>query len=205
VIGEILKPPTDNLYKFISICGLTLFLISITVPPWLLNKTWLAYYETDKDLRIVELELQDFRRRQEEGMERDAKAYLEISELSKELFDPRKAATEQSARSANRDLIKSKIDEQKRKGLERHTAEMELLLSQARKTAEMSYKVKVLAWQQKTSKVLAGLCILGAVTGLVIGWKGFRLWSLRVQAFQDAILKKQAEQEQSAIANQNGH
>ncbi len=57
---EFLKPPTDSLYKFLALSGLILFLVSITWPPWLLNKLVLSQYEVERDQQILKAEVNHF-------------------------------------------------------------------------------------------------------------------------------------------------
>ena len=53
---DILKPPTDNLYKFISIFGLLIFLASFIFPQILSREYSLKYAEVEGEIRVLENE-----------------------------------------------------------------------------------------------------------------------------------------------------
>jgi hypothetical protein len=70
---DFLKPPTDNLYKFLAMSGLLLFLVSMTYPPWLYYRLNISIYELEKDSKILELEAEA-----EQTRRKDFKAALDV-------------------------------------------------------------------------------------------------------------------------------
>jgi hypothetical protein len=69
---DFLKPPTDNLYKFVPIPGLLLVLVSLTYPPWLSYRLNISIYELEKDTKILELEVKG-RTNQRQGLQGGAR------------------------------------------------------------------------------------------------------------------------------------
>ena len=76
--------------------------------------------------------------------------------------------------------------------MEKALAITETMATQRKKLIEVKYKNEAALWESRSGKVISILALIGAAVGLFIGRKGFNLWSLRVQVFQDAILRKQA-------------
>lgn len=54
---DILKPPTDNLYKFIAISGLLIFLASFIFPQILYKDYAMKFAEIEGDLRVMQKQL----------------------------------------------------------------------------------------------------------------------------------------------------
>jgi hypothetical protein len=55
---DILKPPTDNLYKFIAISGLLIFLASFVFPQILYKEYAIKYAEIEGDLSVLERQIE---------------------------------------------------------------------------------------------------------------------------------------------------
>jgi hypothetical protein len=199
VIGDLLKPPTDNLYKFMCICGLILFLISSTYPPWLVHRTTLASYEAERDSQLLDLDLAESKRRSkafqdeiakedEENLAIDAKL-----ESAQERFNSKQLSrSERESILAELQRMKTALSERRKKRTELLNAFTELAANIQAKNVELHYKTRVILWEIWYGRVAIILCLLGCALGLMLGRKGFNLWSLRVQVYQDAILKKQA-------------
>jgi hypothetical protein len=51
---DVLKPPTDNLYKFVAISGLLIFLASFIFPQILYKDYLIKFAEIEGDLRVLE-------------------------------------------------------------------------------------------------------------------------------------------------------
>jgi hypothetical protein len=85
------------------------------------------------------------------------------------------------------------LDEKKKREFELRRSLDEVSNNALRKSIENDYKLKIVEWESRNGKLLMVLCLGGLVAGAVIAGRGLILWSLRVQVFQDAILKKQAE------------
>ena len=70
---DFLKPPTDNLYKFLAMSGLLLLLVSQTYPPCLYYRLNISMYELEKDQKTIGLEI-----KAEETRGKDFKAELDV-------------------------------------------------------------------------------------------------------------------------------
>lgn len=195
---DFLKPPTDNLYKFMTLSGLILLLFSLSYPPWLLNKTKLAIYDAQRDLEILEMEQEADKTKYDE-FNRQAAEMLADRELVERQLDALEKRIK-SSKSANDDAavvaefkrLQTLFEEKKRRHSEIENATNEMSRSFKRKSIELTYKLRVLEWESRTVVTVGILALLGTVGGFLLGVRGFNLWSLRVQVFQDAILKKQA-------------
>lgn len=191
---DFLKPPTDSLYKFVALSGLILILVSITWPPWLLNKLMLSQYEVEKDQKVLEAEIN------QTGLET-----LQFG-LAEELFNvdtkELKVKTEelqQQSSSSKKQALNKEIEglkahwQERYKELEKRGQDQGRALAANQKMIlEMNYKLKVFNWYTRAIRAVYVMAVLTFLIGLVMSVWGFRLWYLRLQIYQDALVKRQA-------------
>jgi len=203
VIGDFLKPPTDNLYKFMCIVGLILFLVSVTYPPWLLHRSTLALLEAQRDSELLQLEADDETNKHQAFMKQAkdeiAEGDVQISRL-KAISEQgqnksRLSTSERTAINREIEAMEAKHLQSIQKREELYKAAQDAALEVQKHSAALRYKTRIITWESWYGRIAMVLCIAGLILGAVLGRKGFNLWSLRVQVYQDAILKKQAEQE----------
>jgi cell division protein FtsB len=200
---EFLKPPTDNLYKFMCICGLILFLVSVTYPTWLLNKLVHSYYENRRDSEVLRVDVDSHQWRGELLSRQQDALGTEYDAITRRVDRlKQRAATQSSRQSAitEKELAQlteaeSKLDEKNREILKAALEGFAIANTHLEKQIELNYRLKAAQWEVRSSIAISILGILGAGAGALLCRQGFNLWSLRVQVFQDAILRKQAAQE----------
>ena len=199
MIGDFLKPPTDNLYKFMCICGLILFLVSLTYPPWLLHRTTLASYDAQRDSELLDLELEESKRREKafetqlaEEDKENPRIDAKIAAANEQLKRKRLSPSERSNILAELKEMLPALDERAKRRTALLNAFKETSTNIQTKSVELRYKTRIVLLELWLSRCALIMCVIGCLLGLLIGRKGFNLWSLRVQVYQDAILKKQA-------------
>lgn len=200
MIPEFLKPPTDNLYKFITICGLVLFLISITYPPWLYHRSAMASLSAESDSEMLQLEIKDLNRKRDQFIAAIKKETAEsetqgarVKELTEQVSDGKLSAKERDKINKEVEDMNSKHEASRKESQRLSQLEDDAIDKVQRAAVELEYKVRINLWENRYGKVALIFCMVGSAIGLLIGRKGFNLWSLRVQVHQDAILRKQAE------------
>src|SRR4051812_16043058 len=84
---EIFKPPTDNLYKFVAVSGLLIFLASFIVPQRL-NRDYLIRFATvDGELRVLRNEIETLEKLREEKKEDDPEIKQLMAEIDRGLTE----------------------------------------------------------------------------------------------------------------------
>ena len=200
MIPEFLKPPTDNLYKFMTIVGLILFLISISYPPWLYHRSQMAVFDAERDAELLQLERDDLNekyRRVVEAINRETDEYNaqsdRIKELTKQTRDDKLSAKQRTAMTQEIAEMHAKNDANEKQRNSLNQVADEAADKVKKNDVELKYKLRINIWESWYGRIAMLVCLLGSVVGLIIGRKGFNLWSLRVQVYQDAILIKEAE------------
>jgi hypothetical protein len=107
---------------------------------------------------------------------------------------PRLSISERTAINREIEAMEAKHLQSNRKREELYKATQNAALEVQKHSAELRYKTRVIAWESWYGRIVMVLCIAGLVLGAILGRKGFNLWSLRVQVYQDAILKSQASE-----------
>lgn len=209
---DFLKPPTDNLYKFMTIMGLILFLVSVTYPSWLAHRTMRAAYEANRDYELLLLDVEKFKKKSDDFEREYNRQVSERPAVESELTDLEKQASNLSKLSSSRQSafiarlgqLRVKLRENQEKAQETKNASDEAALEAQKKRIELSYKLNVGIWEGRAALVCIVLGGIGGIAGVLLCVFGFNLWSLRVQVYQDAILRKQAELESGSKADPAG-
>lgn len=201
---DFLKPPTDNLYKFVAMSGLVLFLVSMTYPPWLSYRFSSSIFELEKDSKILKLEI-----KAEETRRTDFKAELDAitadgNSTLKEAEDLKRLVESQASRAQKRRLIPARVAlEQKYKLLQARVEEIKKGYNEKRATfmassdaleqkqIELESRLDLVKWAHGQLKLLGWVAIFCAGLGAFMANAGFIFWYRRVQVYQDAILRKQ--------------
>lgn len=201
---DFLKPPTDNLYKFVAMSGLVLFLVSMTYPPWLSYRFSSSIFELEKDTKILELEIEA-----EETRRTDFKAELDAitadgDNTLKEVENLKRLLESQPSRAQKRRLIpervaleqkykllKAQVEESKKGFNEKRATFMASSDALRRKQIELKSRLDLAKWAHGQLKLLGWVAIFFAGLGAFMANAGFIFWYRRVQVYQDAILRKQ--------------
>jgi len=186
---ETIKPPTDNLYKFLAIFCLGIFLASITAPFLYENKVTEQQLELLRDASIHVTNAQDWKQAGDEMRRASARSDEEFKRLN-EAVDKRLKGQlsasevqlafekEAKARSDLRESIRVLRD-----GVAKWEKE----------TADVEFKRNLLENRKDNARVMRGVCVLGAIVSLLLSSIGFRLWYKRSQRYYDIVARKRAE------------
>lgn len=171
---ELSRPPTDNLYKFVAIAGLTLFVVSTFIP---LRES----YELERRVARISARV-EWAQLEERRMYPGSQLLLEIHNRLRtagdSVSDSTRRTWREKAQAIASDLVEA--DGERRDGFVRR------LTTISADNAELG----VLA---KQTKSLARIGRFGSALGAAITILGFWLWYVRVQKLQDAELRQRAE------------
>ncbi len=190
------------------ISGLILFLLSVTYPPWLLHRTTLASYEAQRDSELLDLALAESKRRSkalDDEMAQEDKENpamdVKLSHARERLSSAHLSRSERTSILAELSEMRAAISERGKRRTELLNAFRETATNIQAKSAELRYKARVILWEIWYGRFAMILSLVGGIMGLVLGRRGFNLWSLRVQVYQDAILRNQVPSEPKSPAS----
>lgn len=201
---DFIKPPTDSLYKFVALSGLILILVSVTWPPWLLNKLMLSQYEVERDQKVLESEVN------QTGLETlqfglaEQLFNVDTKELKVKTEELQQETSVSKKQALNKEIegLKARWQEQYKEMEKRGLDQGRALAANQKMILEMNYKVKVFIWYTRAISAVYVMAVLTFSMGLVMSVWGFRLWYLRLQIYQDALVKRQANIEQDGESTQ---
>lgn len=203
MIPEFLKPPTDNLYKFTTICGLILILLSVTYPPWLINKIKHSYLENIRDYEMLNEDLKQTDRKRELLLSEQELLTKNRTVLSRQLSDlentiAKSRLTRTDKASLKKDLdrldeVRLQIEEKNSKWTEKAIAITDIMVAQQKNLIAIKFANEAALWDSRSANVITVFAVMLGIVGVYLFRRGFNLWSSRVQAYQDVILKKEAE------------
>lgn len=187
---EILKPPTDNLYKFLALSGLLLSVFSIVYPAHL-------YMEIDKDMLILDrdIELLNIGIRELNDKVKDFKSSdSEMEELLKKADEMVEKMVTNTSKQSITTAEESLAEVKKSIGMfmKEQKQFWKISGSHQKNLAEIGYKLKLIKFYSNSAKLITGFAIIGLLLGLIMTVSGFTLWYCRSQKYQDQILQKQA-------------
>ena len=174
---ELLKPPTDNLYKFLALSGVLVLAVSIFYPFW----QW--YHIKERSIEVSkesEFLLADIDRMKTE-LESDLKT---LTELQKEEEEGN---------------YKGDPVERIQRLQQRNQQHMSLALESRKKSIELHSKQELLNLYSRMAIAITLAGVLGIAGGLGTAAFGFGLWYTRLQKYQDMILQKEAEKFSTSI------
>lgn len=188
---DLLKPPTDNLYKFMAVGGIVLAVVCIIFPSMFFLQTsaeYLAYLRGRDELKVHEkftkerLETLELRKQQTT----DEKNKLE--ERLNQLTSPPRA----SGNSGEIEKLDSRIKEINRQLETLADASDQAKLDLGLKQAQIKHEETVSINRRRDSRYFVLFGWIVAVIGLYGSIIGFRRWDKRLQQFLDRILEKEA-------------
>jgi hypothetical protein len=207
---ELIKPPTDNLYKFHALVGLLLVLVSITYPVWLYHQALLLYFAARNEESQLQIQAEYVQERRN----------LLQSQMSSMLDDPDRLKTLKkviddlenqwllATPSPKRDALSSEIDRLRKRwqdALQSRTAlveESQKLMSDLRsKREQLAQQQSISKTELRMSRFMLVIGVVGFVTGVLITLRGFSKWSKRVQVYQDLTLKREADRHPPSANN----
>jgi hypothetical protein len=187
---EILKPPTDTLYKFLAVLGLVFFIASLVAPTYLAKQVNEQEIDLLKDLDVLLIEAKEW----QEALKETARLGSKNREAHKELdetihnfiigkvheADVKRALDLTSAIDTEYD---TKID-----------AVRKTLVEWQKQYANIDYKKRIVENSDYAARRLVNISTFGLVAGLLMSITGFSLWYRRAQRYEDLVLKKKTEE-----------
>ena len=173
-------PPTDNLYKFLALSGLVLYLFSLSYPFIASKQLDREIDQVTEEITVLEIEVINF--------ETEIKIFdKEIQSLAKDIEDL-EALDDTLLTEEDREWRKKNMAEKK-----------EQLLDLMMRTGEIGKRVALAEVKNERLKrlltevrVIRILGVVGTCLGGAIAIVGFMLWYFRVQIYLDRKLQKEA-------------
>jgi hypothetical protein len=184
---DLLKPPTDNLYKFIAVSGVVLIVAGLAYPPVFFHQTGMEYLTQVRSSKELEVHEKFIKERLETLNLRQQQAIDEKTKLQKRLNELNSAA-----RSTEVDKLEGRIKEANREIESIADASHELKLNLALKQAQTESEETVSLNNRRDSRLIILVGWGAALFGLFFAGLGFRLWHKRLQKFQDQLVEKEA-------------
>jgi hypothetical protein len=192
---ELLKPPTDTLYKFLAILGLLFFLTSIAAPIWLLRQLDNQANQYSRDLKLLLLNTNSWKdaAKQMERTSKESQAAHNRLEQTAQKFDKKEVGLESLARDLK---LAREVGERNEAAIKEFG---EKILEWQKQNAEVEYRGDTYESTKSAVKQLLYFSTLGLLLGLGMTVLGFTLWYRRTQQYEDLILKNKVEQEPNRI------
>lgn len=199
---DFLKPPTDNLYKFIALSGLLLLIVSLIAPGYaLVNLEWRrlaavrelnmtrAEIEQSKAMR---LEIDSAKSLVDAALKEAEAAGLE-SDLANREKTPSKKLKALKAAVEKISKANSNLSDAQKHLHEKMDPYAKLAEDINMRTIDNEYQGEVLesVGQMETLSEILG--VIGGLIGTMVSIGGFALWYRKVQVFQDRILARGAK------------
>lgn len=189
---EFLKPPTDNLYKFISISGVVLLVLSIVYPSYLYVEAQRYIFEATRTLDLMNLEDKKY----EASVERVNQAGGLLERANKRVDELNTLLDEKPLNDAARQHLTNELMSLHDLLVKEQTIEEEAKSNAAKIKVEVEHNVRLSKYYYGWSTALIRAAIVGSLLGIILTSIGFRLWYVRVQKYQDILLTKQAASEE---------
>lgn len=191
---SIFTPPTDNLYKFVALSGIVLFLAGFLIPPVFFQETGMEYLkqlrgsdELQVQERFVNQRLETLKLRERQAIDERDKLQRRLVELNAASNSPEVEKLEGRIKEANRE-VQSIAD-----------ASYELSLSLELKRAQVNSEDTVSFNRRRDSRVfLVGGWIVGFIGFFIFAPIGFVLWYKKLQRHQDLVCAKEAQDKLAA-------
>ena len=206
---DLIKPPTDNLYKFQALVGLLLVLVSITYPVWLFRQALLLYFAAINEESQLQIQAEYVQERQNLLQSQMSSMLDDPDQLKKlkETIDDLENQWLLATPSPKRNALSSEIDRLRKRRQDSLQSRTALLEESQKLTSELRSKKEQLTYQQSVSKTelrmsrfMFVIGVVGFVAGVLITLRGFSNWRKRVQVYEDQILAREAEKSPSSTA-----
>ena len=194
--------PTDSLYKFCAFAGITLFVLSIYLTGSMVEGLEERSAELLIQVKLLEVELDhleqdadflDEKFRSEDAAEGtrgegetrkdDSKSSLKTEGGKTPGEDPTERLRPLKGQSKERAALRQKLRAMQLKGVEAKA-----------KREELDHVLDRV-------KVYFIFCIVALASGILLAFYGFTNWYRKIQVYQDAIIRRQAEQQDRQLAD----
>lgn len=196
---KLLDIPTDNLYKFMAISGVLVFLSSF-IPYIHFHNLNLSSIKLESEIILLVKEA--------EWLESDTKQLRdEVSELKLQTYELEKTiAKNRNGQDKLSTKIKSELDDIKIKMNEINLKNLELMEKQReieRKNIEHKTKNQEHRYLSRLIKIEKTIASLIAILGLGLSIYGFSLWYKKLQHPQDVLMSKRLESDANRTERDN--
>jgi hypothetical protein len=189
---DLLKPPTDNLYKFQAVGGIALTLAGFIFPILFFLQTGMEYLGQLRGRDEFKVH-EEFTKQRRQTLElRKQQAADEKNKLLKRL-NQLTSAPQEGHNSGEIDKLDTRIRDTDRQLELLADALHEANLNLALKEAQIKNEETVSFNRRRNSRYFMVIGIVIAGIGLFYTYIGFRRWGKRLQLFQDIIVQKEAE------------
>lgn len=183
---DLIKPPTDNLYKFAAVFGLVLFVGGLFFPPWLFHQSGLELLKAvagNKELAVYETLGEE---RKQQLKTRTQQAETQLKQLQDRISH---LASSRNSHSDEIDKLESAIKDANKRLETLEDASYEFNLNLELKKAQVREQQTLSINETRDSRLVMVVGWVFAALGVVIAVRGFVMWYRRVQVFQDTNLK----------------
>jgi hypothetical protein len=181
---NIIKLPTDNLYKFISLSGLLLCIASFVFLEWYVFELQRRSFETLREVKQLFLDVDELTGDYYVEPESKTQEIEQNKFFSLDTLESKVREIENSMREDNRQLDKDVTN----KNLEREVA-----LNVKRKNLDIVYKAQMLGWYYRVARETRIIAISGILIGGLFMSVGFVLWYINIQRYQDQSLRNRVK------------
>lgn len=199
---DLLKPPTDNLYKFIALTGLLLLIISVVLPAYAIVTMEMKRLDVVRELNKTSATLDEAKNLgvEAEAATHDAHAASSLVDaavarykaMPKSKHPSRQEATERLRRLDEIEAATQRLRDASQK-LQSKTEELGRKTAEAQtRNIETDYQNELLETINLGFIVSKILLLIGSLVGIVLALLGFILWYRKVQVFEDRVLQKTA-------------
>lgn len=199
---DLLKPPTDNLYKFIALTGLLILVISVVLPAYALVTLEMKRLDLVRELNKTSATLDEAKTLGEEAEAATHNAQAASSQVDAAVarYKAMPKSKHPSRQEANERLRRLDEIEAASQGLRDATQKLQAKTEEfGKKTSEAhnrsietDYQNEVLDTINLGFDLSKLLLLIGSFVGIVIALLGFVLWYRKVQVFEDRVLAKEA-------------
>lgn len=188
---DLIKPPTDNLYKFVAIFGLILIVVGFIFPPTLFYRSSLELLKSVAGEDELEAHQKFAVERNRIFNERKMQVAAERNKLQQRL-DNLDQSQRNASVSSEIDKLEAAIKEARKEAESLEDASHEFNLNLELKKAQAKQQKTFSTNETGNSRFVMVIGWILGIIGLLLAFVGFIMWYKRVAVFQDKILKKQA-------------
>ncbi len=189
---DLLKPPTDNLYKFQAVGGLALIVAGLIFPILFFLQTGMEYLAQLRGSDEFKVHETFTKERLKTLKDREQQAVREKNELEQRL-NQLISSSRVSGNSGEIEKLESRIKETNGQIESIGDASHEASLNLELKRAQVKNAETVSVNQRRDSRYLLGVAVVVIGIGLYYLLIGFRRWGKRLQRFQDIVVEKEAK------------
>lgn len=177
--------PTDNLYKFVALTGLILFVLataSAIIVPYHLH---MQFLKLNSDMAIL-CDEQSFLIEKMKSDNEGYKSYCEYLETVKK----------RKSKKRGDKIIENYFDSDSKEFLAITEKRDQTILEVRKKRLLIEHQTEVLKYLERETPIVFWVCFALSNLGIIMSAMGFIFWYKRHQVYQDRIIKKEAEKKE---------